>query len=382
MARILILYASGGEGHRSAARALVQAFEQRKVEDVQLEDALDHGSRFYRQLYTSFYHELSENAPSLWEYAYKLTDKTDEDETQIVNELRILLDRLAVTELDELVYNVTPDVIVCTHFLPMHILGHYKQKGRLTPPIYGVVTDYTANAKWVCPEIDTYFVATPKTRDMLIERGATDSRIRVTGIPIQPGIRVAKDQDSLRQSYALSQEPIVTLIGSALNVKRVRQMVTEFQKSAMRGTLLVVAGRNDELLEAIADVESTPQLEIRKLGFVDYLDDLVVASDLVITKSGGLIVSEILARHTPMVVIDPIPGQEHWNADYLVSVGAGVQVRLSEMVPMVVHNLLEDTERLAMLRQNAKAVARPDAAFTIADGILSTLAKEHPSLVM
>ncbi len=382
MSRILVLYASGGEGHRSAARALVNAFEQRNVEKVQLEDAFDHGSPFYRQLYTTFYYELSENAPSLWEYAYKLTDKTDEDETQIVNELRIFLDRLGVTELDDLVYSFTPDVIVCTHFLPMHILGHYKQKGRLSPPIYGVVTDYTANAKWVCPEIDTYFAATPKTRDMLIERGATDSRIRVTGIPIQPALTLPKESAELRRTYALSQEPIITLIGSALNVKRVYQMVTEFQKSDMRGTLLVVAGRNEELLEAISDIESTPQLEIRKLGFVDYLDDLIVASDLVVTKSGGLIVSEILARHTPMVIVDPIPGQEHWNADYLVSVGAGVQVRLGEMVPMVVKNLLNEPDRLDMMRQKAKAVARPDAAFTIADAVLGTLAKEHPSLVV
>jgi processive 1,2-diacylglycerol beta-glucosyltransferase len=374
MARILVLYASGGIGHRRAAQALVQAFQQRGAEEVQIEDALDHGATIYRQLYTGFYHELSEKAPALWEYAYRLTDKTEKDDTHFVNELRIFLDRLAVTELDELVSAFKPDAIVCTHFLPMHVLGHYKQKGKLRVPLYGVVTDYTGNAKWVCPEIDHYYVAVPKTAQMLVERGAEESRITITGIPIDPAIVEPKDSPAMRQKHQIEQAPVITLIGSALNVERVRHMVMNMLTYGLSGTLFVVAGRNYELQDTLTDLQSTPTLDLRVLGFVDYLDDLITASDLIITKSGGLIVSEIMARHTPMVVIDPIPGQEHWNADYIVSVGAGVQVRVAEMVPETVQNLLNNPQRLRLLRDNARKAAQPRAAFTIADAVFEALA--------
>jgi processive 1,2-diacylglycerol beta-glucosyltransferase len=106
------------------------------------------------------------------------------------------------------------------------------------------------------------------------------------------------------------------------------------------------------------------------LGFVNYLDDLVAASYLVITKAGGLIVSEVMARQTPMVVIDPIPGQEEWNADYVVSVGAGVQIRLSEMVPVAVQHLLDAPDRLEALRARAGEAGRPQAAMAVAEAIL------------
>jgi processive 1,2-diacylglycerol beta-glucosyltransferase len=107
------------------------------------------------------------------------------------------------------------------------------------------------------------------------------------------------------------------------------------------------------------------------LGFVDYLDDLVAASDLVITKAGGLMVSEIMARQTPMLLIDPIPGQEEWNADYVVSVGAGVQLRLLDMVPVAVDHLLHCPSRLAELRAGAARAGQPRAALKVAEAVLA-----------
>ena len=110
------------------------------------------------------------------------------------------------------------------------------------------------------------------------------------------------------------------------------------------------------------------------MGFVDYLDDLVAASDLVITKAGGLIVSEIMARQTPMLLIDPIPGQEEWNADYVVSVGAGIQLRLLDMVPVAVDQLLQCPARLTELRAGAARAGQPHAALQVADAVLA----DHP----
>jgi len=368
MTRILILYASGGGvGHRSAARSLAQVFKERGVENIWVEDALDYGSALYRQLYTSFYVDLSENVPTLWEYAYELADNND---TRFVNDLRILLDRLGVTDLDRFVESCQPDIIVCTHFLPLHILGYHKIKGKLTTPLYAVVTDYTGHLYWVYPQVNGYFVGSPETGKMLVERGAPSDLISVTGIPIAPSICTPKDTDQIRQSFEIVREPVVTLIGSGISVDHVRHIVKGLLHEPMQGTLFVVAGRNKELQKALATLRSVPGLDLHILGFVDYLDDLIVASDLIISKAGGLTVSEVIARHTPMVVIDPVPGHEEWNADYVVSVGAGIHVRLVEMVAPAVINLLNDPERLQLFSEHARKAARPYAAYTVADAVL------------
>jgi processive 1,2-diacylglycerol beta-glucosyltransferase len=125
--------------------------------------------------------------------------------------------------------------------------------------------------------------------------------------------------------------------------------------------------------EALADLSDSPTIRLRKYEYIDFVDDLVAASDLVVTKSGGLIVSEVLARGTPMVIVDPIPGQEEWNADFVVGAGAGLQMRLPEMVPAAVVELLSDQGRLTTLRDQAKKYGRPRAAWEIADFILEEI---------
>jgi processive 1,2-diacylglycerol beta-glucosyltransferase len=230
------------------------------------------------------------------------------------------VDRLGVTELQAMVEHYKPDAIICTHFLPLNLLAREKRKGRLEALLYCVVTDYTGHVFWVDPIVDGYFVATPETGEMLIRRGIPPESITVTGIPVDPAIAQPKDPAELRQTYDLNREPVITLMGGGLNIDRVEQMVAGLLERNLGGTLVVAAGRNGKLQEAMKHLPSSVTLELRTLGFINYLDDLVAASDLVITKAGGLIVSEVMARQTPMVVIDPIPGQEEWNADYVVSV--------------------------------------------------------------
>ena len=131
-----------------------------------------------------------------------------------------------------------------------------------------------------------------------------------------------------------------------------------------------MAGRNKKMSEALADLDGNDTVALRKYERIDFVDDLVAASDLVITKSGGLIVSEVLARGTPMIIVDPIPGQEEWNADFVAGAGAGLQIRLPEMVPAAALALLHDPERLEAMRAAAREHGRPRAALEVAEIVL------------
>ncbi len=115
------------------------------------------------------------------------------------------------------------------------------------------------------------------------------------------------------------------------------------------------------------------RLGVRVVGFVDYLDDLIAASDLVITKSGGLITSEVMGRGAPLLVTEPIRGQEEFNADYVVTAGVGVQARLTDSVPYMVESLVADAPRLARMRLNAAQHGRPRAALDVAGIVLNAI---------
>jgi len=159
---------------------------------------------------------------------------------------------------------------------------------------------------------------------------------------------------------------VICLFGGGLATERARRMVTEILEIEQPGQLVVVAGRNAELATALADLRSGRHMRLRVEQYVDYVDDLLAACDLAITKAGGLIVREALARGRPLLVVDPIPGQEEWNAADVVGMGAGQQLRMPEAVPLAVRQLLGDGQRLASMAARAKHAGRPQAAHDIA----------------
>ena len=374
MEHILILHASVGGGHKSAAQALAEAFARNPERVVRVEDALDYGNALFREAYMRSYLQLSDKAPLLWKLFYESADTDDLDLAISTSRLRGRVERTLVSKLDALVRKFAPNAIVCTHPLPVEVLEDLKLRGRLRTPIYCVITDFVAHSMWLNSAVDRYFLASNPTRQELIARGVASSMLHVSGIPVKLEISAPKPAAEMRARHSLpADEPVVTLFGGGLDVRRVRLMVERLVESQRSGELLVVAGRSEALGNAIADLSDGAQMRLRKLGFITYVDDLVAASDMVITKAGGLIVSEVLARGTPMIIIDPIPGQEEWNADVVAGSGAGIQLRMPESVPHAALDLLAQPERLALMREQARRVGRPQAAIEIADHILHEL---------
>ncbi len=370
MPRVLLLHASVGTGHKRAAEALAKAFTRRQPGEVRVEDVLDHTSRLFRVAYARSYLELTDRAPLVWGYFYTQTN-ADPNLAEFTNNVRKLVESIGTTGLKDLLRSFAPEVIICTHFLPMELLVRYKRNAQLTQPVYCVVTDHAAHTFWTYTEIDGYFVPDEQTRAQLIARGVTASQITVSGIPVDPAIAEPKDCRAMRLGHDLPPAgPIITLFGGGIDDEHARMIVQGLLRSRIEATLVIVAGRNPTLLESLGDLRPTARMGLRLLGYIDYVDDLIAASDLVITKAGGLIVSEVLARGVPLVVIDPIPGQEEWNADYVVSSGAGAQLRMSESVAPTVERLLSHPQLLAEMRACAAAVARPRAAIDVAEQVI------------
>lgn len=375
MPRILLLHASYGTGHVTAANALAEAFRRRQPGQVEVIDALDLVSPVLRETSRRAYLTLSSKARPVWKFLYEESDKDDAAEAAATARWRGRLGKPFGQRLVRYVRAFDPDVIVATHFLAAEFLRGERDAGRLHTPLHCVITDFMAHSNWLNSAVDRYFVASTLTRDALAGRGIPTERISVSGIPVKLEIAEPKTMLEARARRDLPlDQPVITLFGGGIEPARVRRAVRQLLTEGPNGVLVVVAGRATTLTQALADLGDGPRLRLRALGLIDYVDDLVAASDLVITKAGGLIVSEVLARGTPSIVTDPIPGQEDWNADFVAGAGAGIQLRLPEMVPPTVIDLLAQPARLAAMRVQAQRVGRPRAALDIVDEVLHRFA--------
>jgi processive 1,2-diacylglycerol beta-glucosyltransferase len=374
MTKILILHASLGSGHVSAANAIAEVLSRQGVEEVRVEDGLDYADAAVRTIITKGYLRVSEQSPLLWRKIYEGTDKEDFADTLESNKLMGEFQRPFYKKLEKLILEMEPDAIISTQQFPLLIVQALKQTRRISQPNYVVITDFMAHSSWINEGVACYFVASEFTRDALIWWGVPEDKLRVTGIPVKVDIAEQKAMAEMRIKLDLPlNKPVVTLFGGGIMPERVKRIVSIMLDSPIPAVIVTVSGRNKQMSEALADLSDSPTIRLRKYEYIDFVDDLVAASDLVVTKSGGLIVSEVLARGTPMVIVDPIPGQEEWNADFVVGAGAGLQMRLPEMVPAAVVELLSDQGRLTTLRDQAKKYGRPRAAWEIADFILEDI---------
>ena len=371
MTRILILHASLGMGHISAAKALSEAFSYFPNVEVQTEDALAYASSIYRNAVVQAYKNSSEKVPQLYKAVYEGSDIEDLEKSLDSNLAWATLELPFFRKLGKLLRESDPDVIVCVQQIPTRLLQLLEPEDKTSKPQYVVVTDLVAHSTWINYGIDGYFLPNDLSANLLKQRGVPQSILHVTGIPIKLEVMQPKSKAEMRQRHNLPQNaPVVALFGGGLNTRRVHAIVSSLLESPNPLMLVVASGRNEKLLDALAELTDGSQVKLRKLGPIDYVDDLVVASDLIITKAGGLITSEILARGTPTVIVDPLPGQEEQNADAIAAVGAGVQLRLMEMVAPAVQYLLKHPDRLQQMRQSALELGKPRAALNIAEFIL------------
>jgi len=364
MPRVLIVSVRAGAGHLKAAEAVEAAFSkyQPKVE-VKNVDLLDYSNELIKYLYGKMYLDIVKTVPELYAYSYSHYESSKK-----FIKPRFLIDKFNFSRFFELIEDFNPDVVVATHFISEAVLENYRRKREKKFRIAVTLTDYEFHPVWLVANIDLYFTATEEVKSSLLFYGIPADKIITSGIPVHPKFSEGKDRKGLLAKYGLSQQsPIILISAGSFGVTPLDEVITEFGGIKDEFQIMVVCGKNAELRKGLEIKQgSEPRLK-RVFGFVDFMDELMASSDLLITKPGGITVSESLATGLPMVLIEPIPGQEEANADYLVEHGAGIKAR---NLPVLLHKLgilLGNPEKLAEMSIKAKAISRPHAAKTIAE---------------
>jgi len=351
-----------------AAEALAKTFAQDpRVETVEHKDALIYTNKLFRDFYSKLYVQLIRSAPQVLGWVYKQSDepwKTDQ--------LRLRLDRLSAMPLVKFIRKFRPDITVCTHFMPVGIISHLISRGLLDAHLSIVVTDLDMHAMWLSRVFHRYFVAIEETKIHLDVLGLPAERVTVSGIPVDPSFTLPVDRAEVRYQNHLDPEKTTLLVSAgALGVTPAEFVVARLLQLRHDVQGVVICGRNDELRHRLKEMLGAQTARFKVIGYTDRMHEYMKISDLFIGKPGGMTTAEALACSLPMIIVDPIPGQEERNSDHLLEKGCALKSNELTTLAWKIDQLLDEPGRLETMKRNAGELGRPEAARTIVETLIN-----------
>jgi len=358
--RILFLYVSASSGHQRAADAIREALTLvvPTWETVGV-DSFTYTYPTVGPLISRTYLEILHRTPALWDFIYD-----NPDVEMATREVRDLLNLVSARKLKKLVSRHNASAIVCTQAAPCSVFAAEKRRGKLSIPLIAVITDFAVHSYWVYKEVDLYCVPSEEVRKTLVRQGISSSRIAVTGIPISPVFLQHVPKERVRASLKLDpHRTTVLMMGGSQGMGPLQELIGDLLP--LDAQILVLTGLNRELFRTLSKYYKREK-RVRVLGFTKTVHRLMDAADLLITKPGGLTSSEALAKGLPMVISNPIPGQEERNAAYLIRQGVAERADEPGDVAAVSAALLRNSPRLRRMAERTRTIAMPYAAIEVA----------------
>ncbi len=310
--KILIFSVSIGGGHDAVARNLKSILTERDAE-VEIVDALGLINKKLFKVIADGYLNLTDKVPLIYESLYKSVN--NKQASSIAN---IGLEVLSSDKILDHIEMVDPDLIIATHPFVVAFISKLKKSGEIDLPFVVVVTDFKAHMLYESEFVDAYIVASPETKRDMIKKGFIRSKVFPFGIPVDR--KFFKDVDKkYKRKKKKSKTFSVLIMGGALGFHSMGIIVDEMLSLNTRIKVRVICGKNEELYNSIQR-DFKHSIEIEKLevyGFIDNVHELMEKSDVLITKPGGVTVTEAIIKRLPLIIPYHIPGQESENADFL-----------------------------------------------------------------
>jgi processive 1,2-diacylglycerol beta-glucosyltransferase len=366
---LLILSTSGGAGHHRAAEALLDA-ARRSPTPIRAAhyDCLDFTSKSFKRFYSESYLAMVNSIPEVWGYLYSQAERKPYTKKGLLR----VFDHFNYSRYLRSLRAMAPDVILCTHFLPYISLAERDlPKEGIRAPFVAATTDFDVHQLWVSGKVRRYYVHDEESAWQLASKGVDQTIIGVTGIPVDPGFAVRVDKHSARQHLSMPTDRFTVMILSGGfgvgHVQEIANGVVDLLGSYQTQTfnLMVVCGKNEALRKDLEKKTFPRNIYKNIMGYVSNVHELMDAADVLISKSGGLTSAEAMAKGLPMIIVDPIPGQETRNADMIVERGAGVLAHDYHNLVFKLRKAIADPKHLEMMRERTASLAHPRAADTI-----------------
>jgi len=373
--RVLILSVTVGAGHMRTAEAVKKAaLSANPGAEVVILDTFRYASPFLERVVLGTYMEMLKMSPVIYGYLYRQAEHGRPLSGRGKTEFNRILNILAAPRLVKYIGDFKPESIICTHPFPLGIVSYMKKKGTFKGPVFGVITDYTIHSFWIFPEVDYYIVGSEKLVDQCVDYGIAPQQVCPTGIPINPEFGVRCDKRKLKEQLGLDPElPAILLMGGGLGMGPLESSLKTLGDS-MDYQLICVAGSNKTLHEKLSRVAQSLSCLVKVYGFVENIHQLMAASDFMVGKAGGLTCAEAMAQALPIFIIDPLPGQEERNTEFMTAAGAGVRVEEKNLTG-VIQSCLAEPDKIKKMAEAAAALGKPDAARDAVDFIARAIEK-------
>ena len=366
--KILILSVTAGQGHNSTAKALSDYFASVNIES-EVFDTYQHISSILAKTIDKGYNVSTKNLKKLYSRWYNMLEKRKDEKDFDKNTPMRAFHSFLSRKLYAYIEDYQPDAIVGTHSLPGMFMDILKLKNKISVPVYCIVTDFVFHPYWEeGRHIDYIVTATELLNLQASKKGFKSNQILPFGIPINPKFAKSEDKQKTRKILGLDPNKFtVLLMGGGIGYGNMFETLMQIDALNIDCQIIVVCGKNAKA-KAKIDAEQTRK-QVLCLGFVDNVDQLMDASDCIITKPGGLTTSEALAKNLPIIIVNPIPGQEQRNTEFLLNNGVAMQVTKTCPLDEVIFQFFFFPEKIENMKRNINILRRPNSTKDICEFI-------------
>lgn len=370
--KVLFISAPIGSGHIRAAQSIQQALKDMRPDiETQLTNVFDFFNPKLGKTILAFYLQILKLYPKLYGMAYGWGNSS-----RFALWGRQVISRYLANRMLHYINDYKPAAIVCTHATPAGLVANLLQRGLIHTPSIGVVTDFIIHRLWVYPELTHYYVAHQGMRSFLADYNITLNRSSVSGIPIMPQFTNKQEKTSTLRKLGLNDFiKTVLIMGGGAGIMPLDLIVRACCELDDPIQLIVVAGHNQSMYNKLAQIKNTASKPILLYSYTDNVHELMGASDLLVSKPGGVSSAEALAMGLPLIIFKPIPGVEEANTDYLIRTGAAVRADTLEEVKELVKTLLRENQRRESMQNLSFVAGKPQAAACIAEEILHMIGR-------
>lgn len=370
MKKILIFYGSYGGGHLSAAKSIKEYIEN-NFENTQIEmiDCVEYVNKAFNKITTKAYEEFAKKAPEIWGFMYKQSERGP------IAKISSDSNKLMALKLNKILQEFNPDYVISTHPFSSQMCAYLKKKGKANFKLATILTDYAPHDQWLLyPEyVDYFFVAHSGMREQLLLKGIDSTKVFATGIPLSNRFLKQYDKNEILKEFNLddSKKTVLFFAGGefGLGKNTTLEILKTFAEDFKDLQIVAIAGRNKSMKEHFEQIvkESSREDSIKVLDYTNMVPELMSISSVVVTKPGGLTTTESLASGLPIIVINPIPGQEEENAELLENSGVAVWLKKDSNVKEVLESIFNNPEKLNSMKEKTKLLAKPHSTQEICE---------------
>lgn len=360
--KVLILSITAGEGHNSTAKAIREEMQANGVE-CEILDTYKYINKMLGDTVEKGYLLSLQKAQHAYAKVYRMCElrKTD---TSNISPTRLANSVLA-RKLLKYIEQYKPDAIIYTHVFVGIILDVLRTRGEFMIPAYGIVTDFAMHPFWEeCVHLDYIVTANHLLDIMAIKKGFKQEQIISCGIPIKAKFSSSMDKKQAKQLLGFSPDkPLVLIMSGSMGHGKIEKTVKVLDEAMPDFQMVVVCGNNKRTYNKISALKTSKSMSC--FGFVNNVSELMDAADCIVSKPGGLSSSEALAKHLPMIIVDPIPGIEDRNTEFFLNAGAAMAVTKTYPIDEAIYQVFNEPKRIEQMRAAIDVIRRPDSAKTL-----------------